>query len=60
MPENDRIIKLFENSHGVITLFHDFDRGTQKKESWVLESVQLALLRAREKNMNIVTVFEII
>jgi peptidoglycan/xylan/chitin deacetylase (PgdA/CDA1 family) len=59
-PENDRIAKQIENSHGGITLFHDFNRGTQKKESWVLESVHLALLRAKEKRMNVVTILEII
>lgn len=59
-PEGDKIAKLIENSQGFITLFHDFNRGTREKESWVLESLQLALLRAKEKRMNIVTILEII
>ena len=58
-PDSDRIANIIENSRGIVALYHDFDRSTQKKDPWIMESIRLALEMAKEKNMNIVTIPEL-
>ncbi|MBN2590391.1 MAG: polysaccharide deacetylase family protein [Sedimentisphaerales bacterium] len=58
-PSSDRVAKLIDNSLGAVILNHDFNRREKQTESWVLESVRLALEKAKEKNMSIVTVSQL-
>lgn len=59
-PDSNRIAVLTKNSGGAVSLFHDFNRSDEKKEFWVVESVQLALAAAKEKKMKVATVSEFI
>ena len=58
-PDSDRITNIIEDSRGIVALFHDFDRSTQKKDPWILESIRLMLETAKERNMNIMTIPEL-
>jgi peptidoglycan/xylan/chitin deacetylase (PgdA/CDA1 family) len=58
-PSCERIAQLIDNSLGAVTLNHDFNRREKQTELWVLESLRLALEKAKEKNMSIVTVSQL-
>lgn len=58
-PGIDRIAKLLDNSFGTVILNHDFNRREKQTESLVLESLRLALEKAKEKNIGFVTVSQL-
>lgn len=59
-PNSDHVAVIAQNSGGVVTILHDFNRSGEKMESWVLESVRLALVKAKEESMNVVTISKLI
>jgi hypothetical protein len=59
-PDSGRTAKLIENSPGAVILHHDFEHWDRETELWILESVRLTLEKAKEKNMNIVTVSKLV
>jgi peptidoglycan/xylan/chitin deacetylase (PgdA/CDA1 family) len=59
-PNSDRIAVLVKNSGGTVSLIHDFNRSGEKVESWVLESVRLALTAVKGKGMRTLTVSELL
>lgn len=56
--KNIQIVKT--NAGGAVTLIHDFNRAEERTEQLVLESVRLALTRAKEKQMQVMTVSELL
>jgi peptidoglycan/xylan/chitin deacetylase (PgdA/CDA1 family) len=58
--KNQSIQLLKTNAGGAVTLIHDFNRAEEKTEQLVLESVRLALVEAKEKQMRVMTVSELL
>ena len=58
-PECNRIANIVKKAGSSVCLFHDFDRTQEKNESWIRNSVQLALDAAKEKCMKVVTISEL-
>ena len=59
-PASDRVALLAKEAGGVVSLAHDFDRSTDKTDRFVLESVRAALAMAREQDMRLMTVSELL
>ena len=59
-PEDDRLASLAKEAGGLVSLAHDFDRSNDKTDRFVLESVRAALAMAKEQNMRLLTVSELL
>jgi peptidoglycan/xylan/chitin deacetylase (PgdA/CDA1 family) len=59
-PNSQRLALLMEKAGGAVTLAHDFDRSDDKTDRFVLESIRAALATARERNMRLLTVSELL
>ena len=58
--KNQRIQILQTNAGGAVSLAHDFNRADEKTEQLVVESVRLALVKAKENRMRVMTVSELL
>ena len=59
-PNSDRIALLAKKIGGAISLAHDFDRGDDSYDELVLESTRMTLNMAKERNMSVLTVSELL
>jgi peptidoglycan/xylan/chitin deacetylase (PgdA/CDA1 family) len=59
-PESGRVALLVKEAGGLVPLIHDFDRSDDKTDRFVLESVRAALAMAREQDMRLLTVSELL
>jgi peptidoglycan/xylan/chitin deacetylase (PgdA/CDA1 family) len=59
-PASNRVALLAKEAGGAVSLAHDFDRSTDKTDRFVLESVRAALAMAREQDMRLMTVSELL
>jgi peptidoglycan/xylan/chitin deacetylase (PgdA/CDA1 family) len=59
-PADDRLALVAKNAGGVVSLAHDFDRSTDETDRFVLESTRAALLMAKEQDMSVLTVSQLL
>lgn len=59
-PDNQKIELLTPNAQGTVSLAHDFNRSNENTEHLILESLRLALEKAKEKGMQVITVSELL
>ena len=59
-PDSNRNAIFAKDSNGAVSVYHDFSRSGEKIESWVLESVRSVLVTAKEMNMRVVTISELL
>jgi len=59
-PSRNRIATLAANAGGIVFLVHDFNRSDEGSENLLIESVRLALGRAAEKSMRVMTISELL
>ena len=59
-PASDRLALAAKNAGGVVSLAHDFDRSTDETDGFVLESTRAALVMAKEQNMSVLTVTQLL
>lgn len=59
-PESNRVALLAKETGGVVSLAHDFDRSNDKTDRFVLDFVRAALAMARQKNMRVLTVSQLL
>ncbi len=59
-PDSSRIAMLAEQAGGIVSLAHDFDRSSDQRDRFVLESLRVALAAAKEKNMSVLTVAQLL
>jgi peptidoglycan/xylan/chitin deacetylase (PgdA/CDA1 family) len=59
-PESNRLALLAKEAGGMVSLAHDFDRSDDKADRFVLESVRSALAMAKEHDMCLLTVSELL
>lgn len=59
-PDGQRISLLAKKGGGTVSLAHDFDRSDDSVDQQVLETTRLALGMAKEENMRILTVSELL
>lgn len=59
-PSCNRIATLAANAGGIVFLVHDFNRSDEGSENLLIESVRLALGRAAEKGMRVMTISELL
>ena len=59
-PESNRLATLAKEAGGIVSLAHDFDRSDDKADRFVLESVRSALAMAKEHDMCLLTVSELL
>lgn len=59
-PESNRVALLAKEAGGMVSLAHDFDRSDEKNDGFVLESVRAALAVAKENDMCLLTVSELL
>ena len=58
--KNQGIQILKANAGGAVSLAHDFNRADERTEQLVVESVRLALVKAKENRMRVMTVSELL
>jgi peptidoglycan/xylan/chitin deacetylase (PgdA/CDA1 family) len=59
-PESSRLARLVRKAGGAVSLAHDFDRSNNKTDRFVLESLGDALVMAKEDNMRLMTVSQLL
>jgi peptidoglycan/xylan/chitin deacetylase (PgdA/CDA1 family) len=59
-PESSRLAQLVRKAGGAVSLAHDFDRSDNKTDRFVLESLGAALVTAKEDNMRLMTVSQLL
>lgn len=59
-PDSNRLALLAKEAGGMVSLAHDFDRSDDKADRFVLESVRAALAMAKEQDMCLLTVSELL
>lgn len=59
-PANDRLALLAKETGGAVSLAHDFDRCTDERDEFVLESTRAALAMAKEHDMSVLTVSQLL
>lgn len=59
-PDGSRIATLAEKEGGMVCLAHDFDRSDDRTDRFILDSVRAALAMAREKDMRVLTVAQLL
>lgn len=59
-PANDRLALLAKETGGVVSLAHDFDRATDERDPFILESTRAALAMANEQAMSVLTVSQLL
>lgn len=59
-PDSRRIAFMARKTGGAVVLVHDFDRSDGSVDWLVLESVRLALATAKQMNMRVMTVSELL
>jgi peptidoglycan/xylan/chitin deacetylase (PgdA/CDA1 family) len=59
-PETDRLASTAKKAGGVVSLAHDFDRSSDETDPFVLESTRAALVMAKEQNMRVMTVSQLL
>lgn len=50
-PDTGRTAKFLESSTGMVILYHDYKRSSEKSKTWMLESLRLSLEKAKQKCM---------
>lgn len=59
-PDSSRLARLVRKAGGAVSLAHDFDRSNDKTERFVLESLRCVLATAREGDMRLMTVSQLL
>ncbi len=59
-PESDTLALFAKKVGGVVSLAHDFDRANDKTDRYVLESTRAIIAMAREQDMRLLTVSELL
>jgi len=59
-PGSGRVAELAKKAGGAVSLVHDFDRSNDQTDRFVLETVRAALAMAREQDMRLLTVSELL
>ncbi|MHC4354000.1 MAG: polysaccharide deacetylase family protein, partial [Planctomycetota bacterium] len=59
-PTDDRLALLAKKTGGLVSLAHDFDRSTDERDQFVIESTGTALVMAKEQNMSVLTVSQLL
>jgi peptidoglycan/xylan/chitin deacetylase (PgdA/CDA1 family) len=59
-PEISRLAQLARRAGGAVSLAHDFDRSNDKADRFVLESLRSALAMAKEDDMRLMTVSQLL
>ena len=59
-PDSLRVAMLAEKTGGAVSLAHDFDRSNENTSRFVVESVRAALAMAADKDMQVLTVSELL
>jgi peptidoglycan/xylan/chitin deacetylase (PgdA/CDA1 family) len=60
VPNSLRLAQLTGRAEGVVLLAHDFDRKNENRSQYVVESVRAALAIAADKDMQVLTVSELL
>jgi peptidoglycan/xylan/chitin deacetylase (PgdA/CDA1 family) len=60
VPNSLRLVQLVGRAEGVVLLAHDFDRKNENRSRYVVESVMAALAIAANKDMQVLTVSELL
>jgi len=60
LPESFRVAQLAETVGGLVSLAHDFDRKNENINRYVVESVRAALAMAANKDMQVLTVSQLL